>query len=249
MLLLGIGACTRSAVQPLPEEIARLEHMVLLAPAPFQTTWSLAGRYEVTQEEYGLDVRRTERTLPVSMVNFFEAEAWCREHRMRLPTQWEWHQLATSGRGGFVLPETARNSLELGLRRRLPVGVFERGRTALGAYDVLGNVREWSKDPTLNTYYACGGSFATRDADASMGGQLEMLPNERAEDVGFRYFTDADAYLFDVVLPLWPQLSSAEQDQAMSYMLQWRANYRSGLAEVLRTKGAPGDFCVALAKP
>lgn len=249
MLTLGIGACTRSAVQPLPEAIARLEFMILLAPAPFQRTWSLAGRYEVTQAEYGLEVRRTELNLPVSMVTFFEADAWCKEHQLRLPTQWEWQQLATSGRGGFVVPETARNSLALGLRRRLPVGVFERGKTSLGAYDVLGNVREWCVDPTSDAYYACGGSFATRDASSGVIGQLEMLPEERAEDVGFRYFTDADAYLLNAVLPIWPQLTRSEQEQAMEYMLQWRANYRIGLAEELRLKEAPEDFCTALAQP
>ena len=249
MLLLGIGACTRSEIQPLPEEIARLEHMVLLAPAPFQRTWSLAGRFEVTQEEYGLEVRRTELNLPVSMVTFFEAEAWCKERQLRLPTQWEWQQLATSGRGRLVLPETARNSLDLDLRRRLPVGVFERGKTALGAYDVLGNVREWCVDSALDTHYACGGSFATRDADSGITGQLEMLPEERAEDVGFRYFADADVYLLDVVLPLWPQLTPSEQKQAMAYMMQWRANYRVSLAEELRAQEAPNDFCTALAQP
>ncbi|MDA0666460.1 MAG: SUMF1/EgtB/PvdO family nonheme iron enzyme [Planctomycetota bacterium] len=249
MLLLGVGACSRSAVQPLPEEIARLEFMLLLEPAPFQRTWSLAGRFEVTQEEYGLEVRRTERNLPVAMVSFFEAEAWCQEHQMRLPTQWEWQQLATSGRGGFVVPETARNSLELGLRRRLPVGVFERGKTSLGAYDVLGNVREWCVDPTLEIHYASGGSFATRDASSGVTGQLEMLPEERAEDVGFRYFADADVYLLQVVLPLWPQLTRSEQKQAMQHMVQWRANYRIGLAEELRLEGAPEDFCTALAQP
>jgi len=249
MLLLGVGACTRSAVQPLPEELARLEHLVLLSPAPFQSAWSLAGRYEVTEEEFGLPGRDGDLVLPVAMVSYLEAEAWCTEHHLRLPTVWEWSHLATSGRDDFELPETSLNGLELGLRRRLPVGVFERGRTALGAYDVLGNVREWSSDPSTGRYYACGGSFATRDADSGVSAQLEMLPDERAEDIGFRYFVDADVYLMEVVLPLWPELTADEKNQVMTYMQAWRANYRSGLADALLALGAPNDFCKQLVKP
>lgn len=248
MLLLGIGACSRSEASPLPEAAARLEHMVLLLPAPFQSEWMLAGRYEVTQEEFGADDRQGDQDLPVSMVSFTEAQAWCQERNLRLPTVWEWNHLATSGAGEFSVEETSRNGLDLGLRRPLPVGVFERGRTALGAYDVLGNVREWSHDPTTAEFFACGGSFAARSAESAVGAQLNLLPTERAEDIGFRYFADAEAYLSQEVAPLWASLSTEQRALLEGFVSEWRPQWRLALADILREGGADTAFCAMLAK-
>ncbi|MGB0952559.1 MAG: SUMF1/EgtB/PvdO family nonheme iron enzyme, partial [Planctomycetota bacterium] len=82
--------------------------MVLSFPAPFQREWMLAGRYEVTQEEFGQAYRQGEHDLPVSMINFHEAQAWCQERNLRLPNVWEWNHLATSGTGQFSVDETSR---------------------------------------------------------------------------------------------------------------------------------------------
>lgn len=248
MLLLGIGACSRSEVTPLPEAAARLEHMVLALPAPFQSGWILAGRYEVTREEFGLDTRQGDHDLPVSMVNFHEAQAWCQERNLRLPNVWEWSHLATSGTGQFSVEGTARNGLDLGLRRPLPVGVFERGRTSLGVYDMLGNVREWAFDGTTNEHFACGGSFAARDAGAGVGGQLQLLPGERAEDVGFRYFAHAEVYLLKEIAPLWSELDSQQRALLREFVSAWRPQWRLAVADILREQGADAGFCDMLAR-
>ena len=248
MLLLGIGACSRSEEAPLPEAVARLEHMVLSLPATFQSGWLLAGRYEVTLEEFGRESRPTETDLPVAMVNFQEAQAWCQERSLRLPTVREWNHLATSGTGQFSVEDTARNGLDLGLRRPLPVGVFERGRTALGVYDMLGNVREWSHDPSSGEYFACGGSFAAREAEISLTSQWKLLPEERAEDIGFRYFADAEAYLAEQVAPEWKGLPERQKIMVRDFVAAWRSQWRLALAESLRGEGVDPDFCSMLAE-
>lgn len=244
-LLLGIGACTRSELSPLPEGVARLEYMVLSFPTPWADQWVFAGRYEVTRGEFGTNGREVDHDLPITMVSFREAEAWCAERNLRLPTYWEWRHFANSGRANSRVEENARNGLTLGLRRPLPVGVFERGRTADGAYDFFGNVREWALDVDEKRYLACGGSYASREADTIE--QMEMLPGEQAEDVGFRYFADAPDYLLLEVVPHWPDLSQGQRALLRGFFSDWRPHMRRSLSAVLLQRGAPKDFCSALA--
>lgn len=244
-LLLGIGACTRSEAAPLPESVARLEYMVLSFPTPWTDQWVLAGRYEVTREEFHAQVREVDADLPITMVSFHEAEAWCAERNLRLPTYWEWRHFANSGRANSRVEETARNGLTLGLRRPLPVGVFERGRTADGAYDFFGNVREWAFDVEEQRHLACGGSYASREADTLE--QMEMLPGEQAEDVGFRYFADAPDYLMSEVVPHWAGFGQEQRALVRGFFSDWRPHTRTALSAVLLQRGAPKDFCSVLA--
>jgi len=249
MLLLGAGACARATAPPLPASVVRLEALLLARPVPGSSTWLLAGRYEATRGEYGVARRPSEEDLPVTMVSFHEAETWCRERHLRLPTMTEWRHVANSGREEFWVAATARNGLSLGLRRALPGGVFERGRTSLGAYDMLGNVREWVYDSTHGKYYACGGSYASRDASTAPEEQLEMLPEDRAEDVGFRYFADAEAYLLTEVVPWWPQLTAQQKEYVQTVVGAWPLEARTAVADLLRRQHAPADFCQMLAQP
>ncbi len=248
-LMLGAGACARSVSSPLPASVARLESLVLSRPVPGSSTWLLAGRYETTRGEYGVARRPSEEDLPVTMVSFHEAETWCRERHLRLPSLSEWRHVANSGREEFWVAETARNGLSLRLRRALPVGVFERGRTSLGAYDMLGNVREWAKDPSREKYYACGGSYAAREASTAPEEQLELLPEDRAEDVGFRYFADAEAYMLTEVIPWWSELSPEQKDFVQMVVAAWPLEARTALADLLRRQQAPEGFCRMLAQP
>lgn len=142
---------------------------------------------------------------------------------MRLPTVKEWMWCA-------VGPRTRRlpagrqqrglaNTLELGLFRATPVGVFESGQTPETAiFDLLGNVWEWTEPPPLS------GGWTTINADAwpaqggaaapawVMGGSyltpLKVLfspdrvvlaqattTNHRASDVGLRCAVEASVFL------------------------------------------------------
>jgi hypothetical protein len=230
----------------LPEPLARLDYLLLERPASPLGDWLLVGCYEVTREEFGLLGDSSSANLPVAMVSFDEAKAWSQERGLRLPTLMEWQYLASDSGRSAAVAASAHNGLKLSLERPLPVGVFERGRTSLGAYDFFGNVREWVYDPEQQRYFACGGSFASRDASVSEWEQLELNHNDRAEDVGFRYVADATAYFQKQVIPYWPALSQEQRAELALVVGRWNPQSRAALVARLATAGAPSDFCQML---
>lgn len=241
--MLGIGACTRSEATVLPEPIVRLDSLLLSPPATPLGDWLLVGRYEVTREEYGLDADPRGANLPVVMISFEEAATWSQERGLRLPSLKEWQYLASDSGSMTSVSANARNGLPLDLGRPLPVGVFERGRTSLGAYDFFGNVREWVHEPSEQRFFACGGSYASRDASSFEWEQLEVEASERAADVGFRYVADATTYFREQVIPYWQQLDVEQRAQLELILSDWREPSRTALAARLLTAGAPQDFC------
>lgn len=243
LLLLGIGACSRSEAVVLPDPILRLESLLLAPPAIPLGDWLLVGRYEVTREEFGLAADPRGANLPVVMVSYEEAASWSEERGLRLPTFEEWQYLASDSGTLTTMSANSRNGLALDLGHPLSVGVFERGRTSLGAYDFYGNVREWVHDPEANRFYACGGSYASRDASSFEWEQLQVEPSERAADVGFRYLADATAYFLNQVLPSWDQLDPEQREQMERILSGWREPSRMALGLRLGMAGAPQDFC------
>lgn len=241
--MLGIGACTRSEAPVLPDPILRLESMLLAPPAILLGDWLLVGRYEVTREEFGLAADPRGANLPVVMISFEDAAIWSEERGVRLPTMEEWQYLASDSGTLTTMSANSRNGLPLDLGHPLPVGVFERGRTSLGAYDFYGNVREWVHDPSIDRFYACGGSYASRDASSFEWEQLQVEPSERAADIGFRYVADATTYFRDAVLPYWDQLGPEQREQLKLILSDWRGPSRVALAVRLEVIGAPQDFC------
>lgn len=247
LLLLGMGACARSGPPLPPETVVRLSHMLLAPPQVEDGDWLLVGRYEVTREEFGLDSDPSAPNLPVTMVSYHAAEDWCEERGLRLPTLAEWRSLASGNGETSYLALSARNSLALDLRRPLPVGVFERGRTALGAYDFFGNVRELVLDTWDGRFYACGGSFTSRGASARANEQLEVHPGDRADDIGFRYVADASAYFLERVVPLWPKMDAEVKAHLQRSFEDWRPATRTAFSNRLQLDGAPLGLCRLLA--
>ncbi|MSP38253.1 MAG: DUF4062 domain-containing protein [Deltaproteobacteria bacterium] len=109
----------------------------------------------IKQSETPVPPRWTENNGPRETVSWYEAVAFCRwlsarlELKIRLPTEWEWQQAATSGDAKLVYPwpggfDSRRcNSFESGLNRTTAVGVYPHGATAQGVLDMAGNVWEW----------------------------------------------------------------------------------------------------------
>ena len=242
------GGCRGSSGHPQAlRALASGKDLILVRPQATSSDWMLWGRFEATREEVRGEQDRSLQDLPVTMISAQEAQAWCHRHGLRLPTEAEWRRMPVEGGGGNLetVPPQDRNGLELRLGHPLPVGVFERGRTGLGLYDIYGNVREMSllADGRLRAY---GGSYAARDANRDPRQQLEMEATSRAEDVGFRYVAAAIPYFREVVLPQWSALTAEERQQVQAWWESWRPEYRRAFARRLRSEGFDESLVAAL---
>ena len=97
-------------------------------------------------------------------ISWFEAEAyanWLSErtgHQYRLPTEAEWEK-AARGTGSLNYPwgedfdKNLCNSFNPRLHRTSPVGIFPKGKSPYGCFDMAGNVREWCSDWYDGDYY------------------------------------------------------------------------------------------------
>ena len=116
-------------------------------------------------------------THPVVGVSFEDAEAFCRHHGLRLPSEREYER-AARGRNGAPFPwghgapsaervnrgarECCQGDAQDGYFLTAPVGSFPGGASPEGVLDLVGNVWEWTRD-----WYAPYGEGTTaRDAGA-----------------------------------------------------------------------------------
>lgn len=152
---------------------------------------------------------------PVTNVSWRDADAFCRwlskklAAEVRLPTEAEW-ELAAVGRDGKKYPwgeawdKEAANSLESG-GKVSAVKSFPLNRSPAGAFDMVGNVWEWTRDKVTAQNGATdkmveqalkdgqilrvvkGGSAQEKAAQIFAQSRYEIPETTKAPTVGFRY--------------------------------------------------------------
>ena len=131
------------------------------------------------------DHREGQAGLPVSGVSWYEAAAYARFVGQALPTAYHWQQGLANSMFPWLLP--ASNFGGAGPR---PV-VESRAMTHVGAFDMTGNVREWTSTAIGSQRIILGGSwrdpyYVAGTADSS------APPADRSETNGFRLMTAHD---------------------------------------------------------
>jgi len=156
---------------------------------------------------------------PVDSVSWFDACAFChwlsirRGETIRLPTEFEWQQAASGGTAGRHYPwggdwdpsvEPWRaNTVEADLGQATAVGLYPRGASRHGVFDMSGTVWEWCGNKFAevdelsfewsNTQQEMqvprvlrGGSWDYARDFARVGFRVRYFPSIRSNDVGFR---------------------------------------------------------------
>ena len=89
--------------------------------------------------------------VPLTYVSRDDAQAFCAEHGVRLPTEVEWEAAARGGDDrlwpwGDEPPDTTRATFGQGIGEPSPAGLHPAGAAPCGALDLAGNVFEWTAD-------------------------------------------------------------------------------------------------------
>ena len=199
--------------------------------APLQRVWLkpyFVGETEVTNEQYREFVKAAGHKAPehwkdgefplgaakepVTGVSWHDAAAYCQwlseqlKATVRLPTEAEW-ELAARGKEGLRFPwgqdwnERAAESAETGGRVRA-VKSFPANRSPFGAYDMAGNVWEWTADEArdengdpkardgVTLRVIKGGSAEEERAFVSATSRYERRADRSSAFLGFRYVVE-----------------------------------------------------------
>lgn len=145
---------------------------------------------------------------PVVQVSARDAEAYCADHGLRLPSETEWEYAARgtdgrrfpwgdapprhdegSARANFGTVECCAPSAADGFRKTAPVGSYPAGISPFGVFDMAGNVWEWTSTPfpgRLEHRVIRGGGWGNNPYCLRVSYRHGNPPHYSLDMVGFR---------------------------------------------------------------
>ncbi len=156
---------------------------------------------------------------PITNISYYEADAYCKWAKKRLPTEAEWEKTSSWDDstkvktlypwGNTEITIEHANLLETSVWHPTEVGCFPKGKSHYGCYQMLGDVWEWTSSEyalypgfvsrfeeytdkwAINQKVLRGGSFATPKKQIRNSYRNYFKPHERILFSGFRCAVDA----------------------------------------------------------
>ena len=148
-----------------------------------------AGACSEVKNVANIDSFYREPNFPMSAVDWGMATTYCEWRDARLPSEAEWEK-AARGTDGRTYPwgeEYDPTYVQIGPGGPNNVGMYEKGKSPYGMYDMAGSVWEWTSDP-LTVYLGNQGDHSYyRETDRVLRGGSWDHPDRTALSTWFRF--------------------------------------------------------------